>query len=175
MTKLFRPACLCAAVAAAVSFPFWATGGGWEAEARRGQRLDADTEILAAVLAAKQQVMADLTAGRITRAEAAGRFQAIDADRPAHLRTAVEAGPGETPDAAYARHIAGWVLAREQRGPEPLVTRAPVGRWGRWRRSPEGVHAPPDHRHRPPWPRAMRADPRRPDSDVMVPAAAGGR
>lgn len=118
MTLLLRSAFLCALAATAAAFIFWATGGGWDEGARRGRRLDADAEALDPVLATKHKALAELVAERISLAEAARRFQAVDARLPPYLRACGHGGPGETLEANYARNVLAWVRAYVRSRPE---------------------------------------------------------
>lgn len=134
--RLLRAAVLCAVLAAAVAAlllpgsllatedgtsialrDLW-PATGWEEEARRGQQLDADHEMIYSSLVAKHLVVSDLIAVRLTLAEAVGRFQGLDAQRPPHLRARFHEALGEPTDACYARHIIEWAQARLEYRPD---------------------------------------------------------
>jgi hypothetical protein len=86
------------------------TGEQFVRESQRRQKLDGDDEIVAYCLARKQQVTADLVAGRLTLAEAARQFHECEAQRDEQLGREVPPLDASR-QAAMARTVLRWVAS----------------------------------------------------------------
>jgi hypothetical protein len=79
---------------------------------------DPDVQILIGNMEAKDSVVADLIAGRITLAEAGGSFQTIDASRPSHLHSFLSIYPGRSDRERMCRQVIAHVNTKLEGRPE---------------------------------------------------------
>jgi hypothetical protein len=74
-------------------------------EIRRGEQLDAAGPIIMHGLERKSEIARELIAGRLTLFEAAARFKAVNAARPANLPPILDPYPGATYEERLCRQV----------------------------------------------------------------------
>src|SRR5262249_32570095 len=92
---------------------------------RRGAAIDAAHDALFACMKAKEDIAADLVAGRLSPTEALARFQAADAGRPAFIATDLSDLAGSTLAERYVTCLLVYVadLLPDQPGREERLAR----------------------------------------------------
>jgi hypothetical protein len=96
-------------------------GGAIDQESRRSARLEEDRHFLVWSTAAKDQVTVAVVRRRLGLLEGAAALRAIDAVRPARLRTVCVAGvPARSEEERYCRSMIDWVVGEVRcRGADP--------------------------------------------------------
>jgi hypothetical protein len=116
-------ACLLALVVGAfcVLRPGWATDIGFdvwnlpalernmEYQAQVKDRLNRHDEVIKERIVAKEQVVRDLLAGRLTLLEAAAWFRRLNIEPPEYPGTPPDCFPGRTENERYCRQLIQWV------------------------------------------------------------------
>lgn len=110
-------ACTALAAVTVLDTPSWLTPEGGRGAAALPDH-DPDAAAHDGGLAAKRRVVADLSAGRLSLAEAVVRFRAIDDLLPAPVRAVLRDSVGEPTDGRYAGRIYAWAVSHLEDRPE---------------------------------------------------------